>query len=39
VRSEYTAFSLAVISLARATRSWWIGDTVIAVFRQEASSD
>jgi hypothetical protein len=32
VRSEYTTFSLAVISLARATRSLWVVDTEIAVF-------
>ena len=24
---------------ARATRLWWIGDTVVVVFRQEASLD
>jgi hypothetical protein len=33
------AFSLAVISLARATRLWWIEDTVVVVFRQEALLD
>src|SRR4051794_9691919 len=32
VRSEYTARSLAVISLARATRSLWVVDTVIGAF-------